>query len=206
LDPALADIAIKPSEKDQSSDYALDENKDKITESIELAEITSTKSSSNNDGNDSREEALHEPAVSQSDGSYYMNDSGYRSVGNFTRLKHDLSRYYGNWTDKESSNQYNFIKTGASTTSVDVYREGKLSRNYQLVETADGLSMMLYDNEANAGTAEYLLQASDDKVMQFFLPSDPTNFVRFELKKKSLIITEQSAASNIKTYKLKKME
>lgn len=129
-----------------------------------------------------------------------------QSMGNFVRVKHDLSKYYGHWLDEEGQNTYNIIRTGPNTASVDVYREDQLSRNYQLMETVDGLGLMLYDNEANTGTTEYLLQSTGEKMMQFFLPSDPTNFVRFELKKKKLVVTEQQSASASKTFRLKKIE
>lgn len=117
-----------------------------------------------------------------------------------------LRNYYGDWQDEDGANRYNIVTTGPNMASIDVYRDGLLSRNYQLVETAEGIGMMLFDNEANQGTTEYLMQTMDDKVLQFFLPSDPTNMVRFELKKKKLFVTEQLSAIERKNYKLKKVE
>lgn len=117
-----------------------------------------------------------------------------------------LGKFYGTWQDDEGVNKYDIIQTGPNTASVDVYRDGKLSRNYQLLDTVEGITMMLYDNEANQGTTEYLVQSMNDKNIQFFLPSDPTNLVRFELKKKKLIVTEQRSATESNTFKLKKLE
>ncbi len=143
------------------------------------------------------------PAISQSDG---FLQNAFRGNDMRSSLNSTLLKYYGTWVDDKGINQYKIISTGPNTASIDVYRSDELSRNYQLVETADGISMMLYNNEANIGTTEYLVQSIDDKTIQFFLPSDPTNLVRFELRKKRLVVIEQESATESETFKLKKIE
>jgi len=152
-----------------------------------------------------RKESSYDEEIAQNDVSMSQS-TGVMTNSRVALVNSKLSKFFGTWLDEDGINKYDIIQTGPNTASVDVYREGKLSRNYQLLDTAEGITMMLYDNDANQGTTEYLVQSMNKNDIQFFLPSDPTNLVRFELKKKKLIVTEQQSATESRTFKLKKLE